>query len=450
MFEIISDQVLFVSCLLIVFASLYISWKQRFIQVRGLPELFRMCIESYKKRKETTCQHTILPHRALLTAMSTTIGIGTIVGPVIAIRWGGPGALLGFLITAFLGSAATYTEVSLSIKHRKQLESGEIQGGPMQYLKALISPFAAAWYAFFGSILMIAWSAAQANQLAAILDSPLLGDWRISPYISGAFLAVFVLCILVGGIQRISSFSAKLVPMMFVLYLGSIAWILLTNLGKMPAIFEQIFTSAFSPYALATGGAVGGIVSAMRWGIFKGTQVTEAGVGTQTIPHSMAKTEDPHSQGLLAMLSIYTAGLIAFFSGCVALITETWQDPNMPLGISMVAASFQNYFSIFGIGIVLVSTLLFGFGTILGNSYNGSQCFSYFVDSRKVSLYYIATAVIIYIGTISGVKTVWSVIDLGLALIVLPHLGALMLHVSREPFREPAKVPSPVILDDRP
>ena len=63
--------------------------------------------------------------------MSTTIGIGAIVGPVIAIRWGGPGALLGFLLTAFLGSAATYTEVSLCIRYRKKLETGKILGGPM-------------------------------------------------------------------------------------------------------------------------------------------------------------------------------------------------------------------------------------------------------------------------------------------------------------------------------
>lgn len=58
----------------------------------------------------------------------------------------------------------------------------------MQYLRALLSPKVAAWYAVFGSLLMAAWSAAQANQLAAILDSPLLGNYRIPTLFSGFFL----------------------------------------------------------------------------------------------------------------------------------------------------------------------------------------------------------------------------------------------------------------------
>lgn len=434
--ETVSDYVLFASCIFILMGSVFITFKMRFVQLRFFPMLFQMFKMSVLHRKREEGRYTILPHRALFTAMSTTLGIGTIVGPVVAIHWGGPGALLGFLLTAFFGSAATYTEVNLCIKFRKKLETGEILGGPMQYLRYLLSPKAAIWYAVFGSILMAAWSAAQANQLAAILDSPLLGDYRISPIFSGLFLAVFVLVILIGGIKRVSSISSKLVPLMFVLYLGSISWILFSNIDKFFEACGLIFQSAFSPYAMASGTIVGGIVGAMRWGVFKGIQATEAGVGTQTIPHSMAETNDPHAQGMLSMLSTYSAGIIAFLSGCVALVTDTWQNPELPLGISMVAASFQMYFSYFGVAIVAVSTLLFGFGTILGNSYNGSQCFKYLVDSKRTHYYYIATAIVIFIGTISAVKTVWSLIDLGLACLVLPHMAALILYAFKKPAAE--------------
>ncbi len=124
--------------------------------------------------KEKDSKNSILPHKALLTAMSTTLGIGTIVGPVIAIHLGGPGALLGFLLTSVLGSAATFTEVSLCVKFRNKLKTDFIIGGPMEYLKKLLSPTLAKWYAFSCCILMTAWSGAQANQLAAIFDSPLL------------------------------------------------------------------------------------------------------------------------------------------------------------------------------------------------------------------------------------------------------------------------------------
>lgn len=183
---------------------------------------------------------------------------------------------------------------------------------------------------------------------------------------------------------------------------------------------------------MASGTVVGGIVSALRWGIFKGIQATEAGVGTQSIPHSMAETTDPCAQGILAMLSTFTAGLVAFLSGCVALVTETWQDPQLPLGVSMVAASFKLYFSYAGIVIVTISTLLFAFGTILGNSYNGGQCFSYLTDNKRIYLYYAATAAAIFFGAILETKTVWSMIDFGLVFLVVPHMVALVLYVAKQ------------------
>jgi len=426
-FDAIVDYLMFAMCIFILLGSIFISFKMRFVQVRFIPDLFKMIWKSLTHKSQTETANTILPYKALFTAMSTTLGIGTIVGPIVAIHWGGPGALLGFLLTAFFGSAVTYTEVGLCIKYRKRLADGEIQGGPMQYLRKILSPFVAKWYAFFGCVVMTAWSSAQSNQLGAILDSPLLGAYRIPTYLSGAFIAIIVLVTLLGGIKRVSSFSSKLVPTMFTLYVGASMWILLSHTAEIPAILKLIVDSVLNPYAMASGALVGGIVSAMRWGMFKGTQATEAGVGTQTIPHSMAQTNDPVAQGMLAMVSTYTAGLVSFISGLVVLLTGTWQDPEIPLGISMMASSFHQYFSYSGIAVVAISTFLFAFGTILGNSFNGSQCFQYLAEKKHVKYYYIAMAVVIFLGTISEVSLVWSMVDIALVLIVVPHMIALIL-----------------------
>lgn len=439
--DLITEYALFGMCVFILMGSIYISFKMRFVQIRFIPSLLKMIWTSLTNKKQHENSNTILPYKALFTAMSTTLGIGTIVGPIIAIHWGGPGALLGFLLTAFFGSAATYTEVGLCIKYRKKLAHGEIQGGPMQYLSKILSPFAAKWYAVIGCIVMTAWSSAQANQLGAILDSPLLGDYRIPTYVSGAIIAFLVLITLLGGIKRVSSFSSKLVPTMFTLYAGASMWILISHAGELMDVFKLILNSAFEPYSMASGTLVGGLVSAMRWGMFKGTQATEAGVGTQTIPHSMAQTNDPIAQGMLAMVSTYTAGFVAFVSGLVVLLTGTWQNPELPLGISMMAASFHQYFSYTGIAVVAISTFLFAFGTILGNSFNGSQCFGYITDRKTVKYYYIAMAIVIFIGTISEVTVVWSIIDIALALLVLPHMLALIIfaHKRSHELIEPAE-----------
>lgn len=427
------EFLLFLSCLFILGGSIFLTFKMGFVQLRFFRSLFSMIKSLFSQRKAEVGTHTILPHRALLTAMSTTLGISTIVGPVIAISLGGPGALFGFLLSSFFGSAATYMEVNLSIRHRKKLPSGAIMGGPMQYLKDLISPGMAKWYASCCLILMMAWSAAQANQVAAILDSPLLGAYRLPTAISGGLIAVLILLTMMGGIKRVGSLSAKLVPIMFVLYISSSLWILGSNFDKLGQMFVEMFQSAFTPYPMASGVLVGGLMSALRWGIFKGTQATEAGVGTQTIPHSMAETNDPVAQGMLAMFSTFAAGFIAFLSGCVTLVTRTWQDPDLPLGITMVAASFERYFSFFGVAIVAISGLLFGFGTILGNCYNGSQCYSFLTDNKKSRYYLMATALMIFTGAVSDVKTIWSLVDLILIFMVVPHFTALMIHANKNP-----------------
>lgn len=427
------DYLLFGSCLFLLAGSIVLTFKTRFAQVRLLPQLFRMLKNS--RKSDQTCQHTISPLKALFTAMSTTLGISSIVGPVIAIQLGGPGALIGFLLSAFFGSAATFSEVSLSVRYREKLPSGGYMGGPMQYLKHIISPSAAKFYAFCCTILMMVWSAAQANQLGAILNSPLLGNYAISTWGSALIITGLILLSLTGGIKRIGSLSAKIVPTMFTLYISACLWIVFSNLDQLGTLFYTIFHSIFSPYELATGAIIGGIVSTLRWGIFKGIQATEAGVGTQAIPHSMAQTEDSSAQGVLAMLSTYTAGFVSFLSGCVALLTNTWQDPSLPLGISMVAASFNDYFSYFGIAIVSISAFLFGFGTILGNSFNGSQCFAFLTQNRFNKWYVMATLCMIFIGASADVKFIWSHIDIFLACMAVPHMGALLLHAFRKPLQ---------------
>lgn len=425
------DYFLFGSCLFILGGSIYLTCKTRFVQMRFFSILIKMLKGSFTRQKQES-KYTIQPHKALFTAMSTTLGISTIVGPVIAINLGGPGALFGFLITSFFGAAATFTEVNLSIQFRKKLANGAIMGGPMQYLKVIFSPFIAKWYAVCGLILMMAWSGAQANQLSAVLNSPLLGAYRISTFITGIVVAILALLTLLGGIRAIGSFSAKLVPFMFMLYLGSCLWIVSQNFDKFGTIFSQMFYSTVFPYQMASGALVGGIVLALRWGIFKGTHTSEAGVGTQSIPHSMAETHDPVEQGSIAMLSTFTAGFVAFLSGCVALISNTWQDPNLPLGISMVVASFQQYFSYFGMVIIAISALLFGFGTILGNSYNGLQCYSYLSNNKKTRYYLIGTTLMVFIGAISEVKLFWAYADLILAAMALPHMAALVYYAYTE------------------
>ena len=353
-----ADLLLLITTPIVLGAGVLLTFKTRFVQVRKLPHMLRLFFSMMLKRHgKNEGEATVRAHRALFTAMSTTIGISTIVSPVIAIRLGGPGALLGFVIATLLGAAVNFTEVTFALSYRKHHPEKGIAGGPMQYLQAEVHPFLAKWYAFFGAILLLGWSAAQANQLGAMLTTFSIPSWM-----TGLFLACSVTAILIGGVRRVSSFSAKLVPAMFLLYVGGALWIICANIHMLPSLMRMVLDSALAPQSFATGVTVGGIGAALRWGVFKGLQSNEAGVGTQTIPHSMAETDDPVEQGILSMVATYSAGFVCILSSLVTLITQSWLDPTLSLGINMVAASFQSYFSTAGLLIVAVSSFLFAFG----------------------------------------------------------------------------------------
>lgn len=439
MLAFLGDQLLFISCLIIVLAGIALTIKTRFIQFRMLPQMLRLLIPTKNRGEEG--KGTIHAHRALLTAMSTTIGMSTIVSPFIAIRLGGPGAVVGFVLATLLGTAVNFAEVTLALSYRKQ-KNDVVHGGPMQYLQDGIHPFLAKWYAFFGFILLMSWSAAQSNQLSAILASPMLGHFGVSTHLTGLLLALFVTVILLGGIKRIASVSAKLVPLMFIAYVGSGLWIVASNMEKLPELFHLVIDTCLAPKTFATGATIGGIFGALRWGVFKGLQSNEAGVGTQTIPHSMAQIEDPTTQGILSMASTYSAGCVCLLSCLIALVTETWLDPSLSIGIQMVAASFQAYFATAGIFVVTISAFLFAFGTILGNSYNGFQCFSYLSKDRFQKSYYLATACLIYWGSVSSVTVVWSIIDFFLVPVAVPHiLAVVFLTYKRRDLLQPVLNP---------
>lgn len=400
---------------LVLAISIFLTIHTRFIQFRALPELFRL----FFRHKHQEGDGTICARRALFTAMSTTIGLSTMVAPVIAIKLGGPGAVFGFFLATLFGAATSYTEVTFALKFRKRI-GDQILGGPMQYLQQAFSPFLAKWYAFFCGILMVVWSAAQANQVADLFSA------SIAPWLSGVILAIGICILLIGGIKRIAAFSARLVPLMFCLYLGASFVMIALNVGRLPDMFVLIMRSCFEPQALGGGALVGGLVSSFRWGILKGLHGTEAGVGTQTIPHSVAEVANPSQQGVMAMASTFSSGLIMIISSITALLSMTLLDDSLGLGINMVVATFTQTFSIYGAILVGVCALLFAFGTILGNSYNGSQCYLYLTKGRGILLYYLITVAMIFVGAIGSVQTVWSSVDIVLVLVTVPHVLALL------------------------
>jgi hypothetical protein len=102
--------------ILLLGTGFYLTVRTGFIQLRRLGHGFGVTSGRYDDPDDPG---DVSHFQALTTALSATVGIGNIAGVAIAIHWGGPGALFWMWVTAFVGMATKYAEVTLAQRYRQ-------------------------------------------------------------------------------------------------------------------------------------------------------------------------------------------------------------------------------------------------------------------------------------------------------------------------------------------
>lgn len=404
--------------------ALYLTLKFRFLQIRALPRFFNLIKFGVRNKIDNKMQ-TISPLHALVTAMSTSIGIGTIIGPSVAIVLGGPGALFWLIMYAMCASAIKFAEVAFALQFRKKTEEGFILGGPTAYLNQ-IHHYLGTWYAAATVILFAGWSSLQANVLANVLEQV-----GVPTAVSGVGLMLLVFVMLRGGAQKISEFNTKLVPLMSLVYITAGVYILyLQRTMLLPAIVLMI-KSAFCPTAVMSGFTGASIMAALSAGIYKGAYITEAGMGTAAIAHSLADAQKPTDQAILAMVSMAADTFFCLLSGIILLTTNVWQTTTV--SNVLMYKVFQQVMPVFGKPILVFAILLFATGTIIGNSFNGRQSFALLTRYKLLDLYNFCICCVIFLGAIAEVPLVWQIVDLLLPFVAIPNVLSVLYLVKKNP-----------------
>ncbi len=268
--------------------------------------------------------------QALSTALSATVGIGNIGGVAIAIHWGGPGALFWMWITALVGMATKFAEVTLAQRYRsveKEEGGNSVAGGPMYYIERGLGP---AWrpLALFFAIMLgltafLTGDGVQANTVADTMEAV----FSVDPMITGAITAAIVAAVILGGIRRIGKVTAVLAPAMALLYVGAALIIIVMNAGEILPTLGLIVREAFEPTAGVAGTGVGAILVTMMWGVKRGLFSNEAGQGSAPIAHAAARTDEPVSEGVVALLEPFIDTIIiCTMTALVIVMTGVWSE----------------------------------------------------------------------------------------------------------------------------
>lgn len=406
--------------------AIFLTIKLNFIQLRSFGRFLRLITVGVAVDDHNGKIKTITPIQALFTAMSTTIGVGNVVGPSIAILTGGPGALFWLVVYVFFATATKYTEVTFALATRKEYKDGYILGGPTQYLR-LIHPWIANWYGFATIFLFASWSGVQSNTLAEILKQEGIANWM-----TGSILAVLVILVLFGGAKRVGQLASKLVPIMFVLYITFSVLILFKDWSALQLAFKLIFSNIFAP-AAAIGGFLGAtIFQGIKAGAYQAAYITEAGVGTSSIPHAISDAKKPSDQGILALYSMIADGMLCVVSGLLVLVTGVWKS-NCEMTSRLIYDVFKLHSPAIGKWILLASVSMFVITTVIGNGFNGAQSYGSFTRHRWINHYFMFVAIVTFFGAISPVPAVWKVMSLLLVLVAIPNLLGLVYLAIKHP-----------------
>ncbi|WP_449045210.1 alanine/glycine:cation symporter family protein [Paracoccus versutus] len=417
---------------LLLGTGLYLTIRLQGIQLVRLGAALRLGL---LKRRDDDAEGDISQFQALTTAMAATVGTGNIVGVATAIAAGGPGALFWMWVTAILGMASKYAEAFLGVRFRTTDEVGEKNGGPQYYLERGIpngfGRFLALCFAIFAVCACFGiGNMTQGNSIASNLER----SFMIPTWITGIVLAGLTLVVLVGGIKSIGKVTAGLVPVMILFYVLGALYILLVNIGSVPAALGEIFSQAFTGTA-ATGGFLGStIMIAVQFGVARGIFSNESGMGSAAIAAASAQTTHPVRQGLVSMTQTFIDTIIVVScTGLVIITTGVWTeiDPQTGLQISpsiMTGLAFSHGLpGQWGHWVVTVGLVLFAYSTILGWAYYGERNLERLVGHRGVMPFRILFSLVVLLGCTVQLGVVWSFSDVMNGLMAIPNLIGLLI-----------------------
>ena len=404
----------------LVGCGIWFTIRSRFVQFRMVGEMLRLLTDSAGKPQGN--EKRISSFQAFAVSLASRVGTGNLAGVATAIVVGGPGAVFWMWVMALFGSATAFVESTLGQLY-KQPHQDSFIGGPAYYIQRGLH---CRWMAILFAILItisfgLANNSVQANTICGAME----GAFGWSPTAMGVVLVVMTLVIVFGGIQRIARVSSILVPLMAMGYFLLSIVIVVMNIHLIPHVLKVIVESAFG-LEQAVGGTLG---AAIMNGVKRGLFSNEAGEGSAPNAAATASVSHPVKQGLIQALGVFTDTLlVCSCTAFIILISGLYDTPELN-GIMLTQSALESEVGSWGPIFIAIAIFFFAYSSIIGNYYYGEANVRFMTDSKRVMTAYrlLSGGVMVMFGALVSLDTVWSIIDLCMALLTACNLVAIAI-----------------------
>jgi len=419
--------------------AVFFTLRMKFINIRGFWHAIRVTKGDYDAPDDAG---EVSHFQALASALSATVGLGNIAGVAIAVATGGPGATFWLIVAGLLGMSTKFSECTLGQIYRKVDRDGTVSGGPMHYLRdglaelglkrtglVLATLFAVVCMGGSfggGCVFQVSQSLELIREELLRYDVALLDQ---CPWIYGVAMVFMVGIVIIGGIRRIAATAEKIVPLMCGVYVLASLYILAANYSLILPALGLIVKSAFTPAAV-----YGGFLGVMVIGIRRAAFSNEAGLGSASIAHAAAKTDEPISEGIVALLEPFIdTVVVCTMTGLVIVITGVYNNPLFAnfiennKGAPLTAEAFRTAMPWFP-WILAASVFLFAYSTLITWSYYGERCWSYVFGRRTALVYKLIFLGFVLLGSIVSASNLLTFADLMILSMAFPNiLGVALL-----------------------
>ena len=410
--------------ILLIPTGVYFTIRTKFLPIRLFPDMVRALLAK-KEHKDS-----LSTFQTLIVSTATRVGMGNLVGVVAAVSAGGAGAVFWMWVTALIGSSTAFIEATLAQLHKeKDPLYGGYRGGPAYYIHhyfedkfgkkkryVLISVL----FAISGLICWCGISQVISNSVAASFENA----FHIKPLYTTIVLVVIAAFIVLRKNATVKVLDV-IVPIMAVCYFFITIFIIIKNIGAIPAVFDRIFEEAFGLRQVAAGGFGAVLMNGVKRGLFS----NEAGSGSAPCAAAAAECDIPVRAGLTQALGVFIDTIVICSCTAMIMLTAPQNVIEGKAGMNLLQSAMHYHLGEFGVIFIAITLFLFSFSTFLGILFYARSNVAYLFGDKWIwqTLYKVLALVMLFVGGIATYTFVWDLGDVGIGLMTIFNIGMLYL-----------------------